>query len=125
MATHARHPYWAWNSATAEIRPFVLRPRTVLSALLVFVGYYLGSRIGFALTFEPHPVSVLWPPNSILLAALLLTRRRAWWILLLAAFSAQARAAGSRKPPVIRLRVSSAQLQRCDVCTYRNENLSI
>jgi two-component system, LuxR family, sensor kinase FixL len=58
------------------------------SALLVFVGYYLGAKIGFALTFHPHPVSVLWPPNSILLAALLLTPKRTWWILLLAAFSA-------------------------------------
>src|SRR4029434_2938463 len=31
---------------------------------LVFAGYYLGARIGFSLTFQPHPVSVLWPPNS-------------------------------------------------------------
>src|SRR6266576_183707 len=58
------------------------------AALLVFVGYYLGAKIGFALTFHPHPVSVLWPPNAILLAALLLTPRRAWWMLLLAAFPA-------------------------------------
>ena len=42
-------------------------------ALAVALAYYLGARIGFALTFQPHPVSVLWPPNSILLAALLLT----------------------------------------------------
>jgi PAS domain S-box-containing protein len=57
-------------------------------AALVFVGYYLGAKIGFALTFHPHPISVLWPPNSILLAALLLTPRRTWWILLLAALPA-------------------------------------
>src|SRR5438067_4263421 len=56
--------------------------------LLVFVGYYLGAKIGFALTFQPHPVSVLWPPNSILLAALLLTPTRSWPIVLLAAFPA-------------------------------------
>src|SRR6266550_2930347 len=62
--------------------------RTVVIGLLVFAAYYLGARVGFALTFHPHPVSVLWPPNSILLAALLLTPKRAWWILLLAAFSA-------------------------------------
>ncbi len=54
----------------------------------MFVGYYLGSRIGFALTFRPHPVSVLWPPNSILVAALLLTPPRIWWFVLLAAFPA-------------------------------------
>ena len=58
------------------------------TALAVFVGYYLGAKIGFGLTFRPHPVSVLWPPNSILLAALLLSPTRTWWILLVAAFSA-------------------------------------
>jgi integral membrane sensor domain MASE1 len=47
--------------------------RVALIALAVFAAYYAGCRIGFSLTFRPHPVSVLWPPNSILLAALLLT----------------------------------------------------
>jgi PAS domain S-box-containing protein len=64
------------------------RPQWLVPAILVFVGYYLGAKIGFALTFKPHPVSVLWPPNSILLAALLLTPRRTWWVLLLAALPA-------------------------------------
>ncbi len=58
------------------------------TALAVFVGYYLGAKIGFGLTFHPHPVSVLWPPNAVLLAALLLSPTRTWWILLVAAFSA-------------------------------------
>src|SRR5256886_5734023 len=57
-------------------------------ALCVFIGYYLGAKVGFALTFRPHPVSVLWPPNAILLAALLLTPVRVWWVILLAAFPA-------------------------------------
>jgi two-component system, LuxR family, sensor kinase FixL len=57
-------------------------------ALFVFIGYYLGAKLGFALTFHPHPVSVLWPPNAILLGALLLTPNRAWWILILAALPA-------------------------------------
>src|SRR5215475_14931527 len=56
--------------------------------LWVFARYYLGCKIGFALTFKPHPVSVLWPPNSILVAALLITPPRIWWFLLLAAFPA-------------------------------------
>ena len=56
--------------------------------LWVVVGYYLGAKIGFALTFKPNPFSVLWPPNSILVAALLLTPLRLWWFLLLAAFPA-------------------------------------
>jgi PAS domain S-box-containing protein len=60
----------------------------VLAALCVFAGYYAGAKIGFALTFKPHPVSVLWPPNSILLAALLLAPKRWWWILVLAALPA-------------------------------------
>jgi len=58
------------------------------TALFVFVGYYLGANLGLALTFHPHPVSVLWPPNAILLGALLLTPSRAWWILILAALPA-------------------------------------
>jgi two-component system sensor kinase FixL len=62
--------------------------RTIVAGACVFVGYYLGARIGFALTFHPHPVSVLWPPNSILVAALLLTPPRIWWFILLAAFPA-------------------------------------
>src|SRR5207245_7927245 len=52
------------------------------TALWVFAGYYLGCKIGFALTFKPHPVSVLWPPNSVLVAALLLTPTRKWWLVL-------------------------------------------
>ena len=62
--------------------------RYALAALLVGAGYYLGAKIGFALTFQPHPVSTLWPPNSILFATLLLSPRRSWWFFLLAAFPA-------------------------------------
>src|SRR5438477_7162347 len=57
-------------------------------ALSVCLAYFLGAKIGFALTLWPHPVSVLWPPNSILLAALLLTPVRIWWVILLAALPA-------------------------------------
>jgi two-component system, LuxR family, sensor kinase FixL len=60
----------------------------LFTAAWVFVGYYLGAQVGFALTFQPHPISVFWPPNSILLAALLLTSPRIWGFLLLAAFPA-------------------------------------
>src|SRR3954465_1149697 len=62
--------------------------RTLLAGFWVFLGYYLGAKLGFALTFTPHPVSVLWPPNSILVAALLLTSPRRWWFILVAAFPA-------------------------------------
>src|SRR5574338_5552 len=60
----------------------------LMIGLWVFAGYYLGCKIGFALTFQPHPVSVLWPPNSIVVAALLLMPVRLWWFVLLAAFPA-------------------------------------
>ncbi len=62
--------------------------RTIGACLFVFAGYLIGARIGFALTFQPHPVSVLWPPNSILLGALLLAPGRVWPWLLLAALPA-------------------------------------
>jgi len=75
---------------------------TSFAALLVFAAYYVGTKIGFALTFQPHPVSVLWPPNSILLAALLLTPVRVWWVILLAAFPAHLAAQlQSNVPPMM------------------------
>src|SRR6266567_1461163 len=72
---------WESEQERLDYRPF-------FAALVVFAAYYLGAKIGFALTLRPHPVSVLWPPNSILLAALLLAPVRIWWVLLLAAFPA-------------------------------------
>ena len=79
--------------STTQVSPHVSSRReqllrSALAALLVGSGYYVGAKLGFALTFQPHPVSTLWPPNSILLAALLVSRPRHWWFLLLAAFPA-------------------------------------
>jgi PAS domain S-box-containing protein len=72
------------------------------TGLWVFAGYYLGCKIGFALTFKPHPVSVLWPPNSVLVAALLLTPPRSWWVVLLAALPAHLAAQlQSHVPPLM------------------------
>ena len=92
---HSRaHRAWDWN--------VLFNSPTVVTPLLVFVGYYLGARIGFALTFQPHPVSVLWPPNAILVAALLLTPARIWWLVLLAAFPAHwAAQLQSHVPPLM------------------------
>ena len=67
-------------------RTYVLR--RVAAAVLVGAAYYVGAKIGFALTFSSFAVSTLWPPNSILFAALLLSRPRHWWTFLLAAFPA-------------------------------------
>src|SRR5262245_26843000 len=79
-----------------------LNRKTLFNAFLVGVGYYLGAKIGFALTFQPFPVSVLWPPNSILLGALLVTRPREWWIFLAAAFPAHLAAQiQSHVPPMM------------------------
>ena len=75
---------------------------SLMIGLWVFAGYYLGCKIGFALTFQPHPVSVLWPPNSILVAALLLTQPRLWWFVLLVAFPAHLAAQlQSEVPPLM------------------------
>src|SRR5262245_23979817 len=74
----------------------------LMLGLWVFAGYYLGCKVGFALTFQPHPVSVLWPPNSIVVAALLLTPPRVWWFVLLAVFPAHLLAQlQSDVPPVM------------------------
>jgi len=76
------------GSRSAQSWSQSLDRRTLFTALWVFVGYYFGAKLGFALTFRPHPVAVLWPPNSVLVAALLLSAPRVWWILLLAALPA-------------------------------------
>jgi two-component system sensor kinase FixL len=55
---------------------------------IVAIAYYIGARVGLALTMTSHPVSTLWPPNAILLAALMLTPTRAWGLVLLAALPA-------------------------------------
>jgi two-component system, LuxR family, sensor kinase FixL len=81
---------------------FAFALRTIVTGVVVSVGYYLGAKLGFALTFQPHPVSVLWPPNSILVAGLLLTPLRIWWFLLLAAFPAHwAAQVQSHVPPLM------------------------
>lgn len=56
--------------------------------LLVALGYYAGSQIGFLLTPVGTPISTFWPPNAVLLAAFLLTPSRIWWVLILAVFPA-------------------------------------
>ena len=62
--------------------------REYATALAVAAAYYGGAKLGLALTFSPLPISVLWPPNSILLAALLIAPLRLWWLILAAAFPA-------------------------------------
>ena len=62
--------------------------RSTSISILVGIAYYIAAKTGFALTFQPHPVSVLWLPNSILLAAFLLNPVRIWWLLLFAALPA-------------------------------------
>jgi signal transduction histidine kinase/integral membrane sensor domain MASE1 len=64
------------------------RVRTAGIALLISAAYYVGSQVGFLLTFPPLTPSVMWPPNAILTAALLLSPPRRWWIYLLAALPA-------------------------------------
>ncbi len=54
--------------------------------LIVAATYYIGSLIGFALTFPQSAVSVLWPPNAILFTTLLLTPARKWWVMVLSIF---------------------------------------
>jgi signal transduction histidine kinase len=76
------------GAAEAHRSNLLTRYRPALAAIVVSLAYYFGAKIGLALTFQPHPVSTLWPPNSILFAALLLSPVRWWWFLLLAAFPA-------------------------------------
>jgi two-component system sensor kinase FixL len=100
MTAVAKRAFWASiRGVSRQGTPRIFNRRLLGSALLAFFGYYLGSQIGFALTFQPHPVSVLWPPNSILLAALLLTPTRSWWFVLLAVFPAHCLAQSQSEIP--------------------------
>src|SRR5678816_3471308 len=74
------------GTAVPRTRPRDWRP--FAAALAVATAYYAGAKIGLALTFDPFPLSVLWPPNSLLLASLLLAPTRWWWLLIGAAFPA-------------------------------------
>jgi signal transduction histidine kinase/integral membrane sensor domain MASE1 len=71
----------AIEASTAE--SWVGRP-ILFAALLLAAAYYAGAILGFAFTFSPLPVSVLWLPNAIVLGALLLAPTRSWWLLLVA-----------------------------------------
>src|SRR5215471_4313790 len=90
--TCSKTPLAAQSGATKEIRirlsGLTLDRRSLLAGVLVFIGYFLGAKLGFALTFRPFPVSVLWPTNALLLSAMLLTPTRVWWFLVLCAFPA-------------------------------------
>jgi PAS domain S-box-containing protein len=54
-----------------------------LTSIIVAFCYFIAAKIGFALTVGPHPVSLLWPANTILLIGLLLIPVRSWTIILL------------------------------------------
>jgi PAS domain S-box-containing protein len=89
MPHQASDPFWkSQRSRQTLSTPLAIDAGAIRAGALVFVGYYLGAKVGLLLTFKPHPISVFWPPNSILLAALLLTPARIWWFLLLAVFPA-------------------------------------
>jgi hypothetical protein len=68
--------------------PHALVLKAVSLALVAGIGYYVGTRVGFALTPTGQPNSAFWPPNAILLACLLLAPRRIWWALLVAVIPA-------------------------------------
>ena len=72
----------------AFVEPGWTRGRLLRVMLIVGVAYYIGARLGLALTMKTQPVSTLWPPNAILLAALLLTPPRIWPFVLLGALPA-------------------------------------
>jgi PAS domain S-box-containing protein len=57
-------------------------------ALAAAALYFAGAKVGMAMVFDPVPLSILWPPNSLLFATLLLAPTRWWWLMLLAVLPA-------------------------------------
>ncbi len=70
--------------------------------LLVAIGYYAGTKIGFLFTPANSPISTFWPPNALLLAAFLSTPRRMWWACLLAVLPAHLLAQLPTGVPLVR-----------------------
>jgi two-component system sensor histidine kinase UhpB len=60
------------------------RTHDAVLVALVALSYFVGTKIGFALTPGGAPIAVFWPPNAILLAALLLAPVRLWGAFLVA-----------------------------------------
>ena len=58
--------------------------RDALAVALVALSYFVGTRIGFALTTGDMPIATFWPPNAILLASFLLAPTGLWWVFVLA-----------------------------------------
>src|SRR4051794_3845660 len=57
--------------------------RTAAYVIVVALGYYAGTRVGFALTRSGMPISTFWPPNAIVLAFLVLSPLDLWWKIVL------------------------------------------
>ena len=74
--------------------------RAFFLALMVAVSYFVGAKVGLALTFAPFPLAVMWPPNAIVFGALLIAPTRSWWMLLLAVLPAHLLAETQESVPV-------------------------
>jgi signal transduction histidine kinase len=70
-------PREVYGPSVAPVDWFGRRP--IANSLLIAVGYYVGSEIGFLLTPAGHAIATYWPPNAILMASLLLLPPRTWW----------------------------------------------
>lgn len=53
---------------------------------LVAVGYYLAARLGYAYSFQPSNVAVVWVPAGFMLAILILLSKRDWPFAVVGAF---------------------------------------
>ncbi len=60
------------------------KDRTWFVAILVGTFFFLGAKLGLALSTPPDYIATFWPPNTVVLAALLLTVPRRWWVYFLA-----------------------------------------
>jgi signal transduction histidine kinase len=67
-----------------DVRRTTNRSRDAVFVALVASSYYVGTKIGFALTPGNEPIAMFWPPNAILLASLLLAPVRLWGVFLVA-----------------------------------------
>ena len=85
----------------ADGRRTVNRSRDAALVVLVATAYFVGTKIGFALTPGNEPIAMFWPPNAILLGALLLAPVRLWAPFLVALVPAHFLAQSQSGVPVV------------------------
>src|SRR5262249_2534407 len=68
--------------------------RQALTAILLFIAYFLAGKLGLRLAFVNASATAVWPPTGIALASLLILGYEFWPVIFLGAFAVNITTAG-------------------------------